>query len=306
MSLIETHGIEKRFGAKVALDTVSVDIPEGKICGLLGPNGAGKTTLMRILTRILRPDRGTVVFDNRPLCDRDMDHIGYLPEGRGLYNAMSVTDELVFLARIKGIPRQEAKRLAQMWIEKLGLGDRARHLVGSLSKGLQQKVQFIGAVIASPRLLILDEPFSGLDPIGLATMRAEILDLQQQGTTILLSTHHLNEAATLCSHVILINQGRVGLQGCLEEIKKRHASSLYRFTTEKSIILQEERSLFSIVETTGREHIVKMNKGISVSELSSFLSREYPLSRFEAQETTLEEIFTQVVSCPLQTDRSHE
>ena len=135
MSLIETHGIEKRFGAKVALDTVSVDIPEGKICGLLGPNGAGKTTLMRILTRILRPDRGTVVFDNRPLCDRDMDHIGYLPEERGLYNAMSVTDELVFLARIKGIPRQEAKRLAQMWIEKLGLGDRARHLVGSLSKG---------------------------------------------------------------------------------------------------------------------------------------------------------------------------
>ena len=153
MSLIETHDIEKRFGAKVALDTVSVDIPEGKICGLLGPNGAGKTTLMRILTRILRPDRGTVVFDNRPLCDRDMDHIGYLPEERGLYNAMSVTDELVFLARIKGIPRQEAKRLARMWFEKLGLGDRARHLVGSLSKGLQQKVQFIGAAIASPRLL---------------------------------------------------------------------------------------------------------------------------------------------------------
>ena len=111
MSLIETHGIEKRFGAKVALDTVSVDIPEGKICGLLGPNGAGKTTLMRILTRILRPDRGTVVFDNRPLCDKDMDHIGYLPEERGLYNAMSVTDELVFLARIKGIPRQGCHRL---------------------------------------------------------------------------------------------------------------------------------------------------------------------------------------------------
>lgn len=306
MNLIETHDIEKRFGAKVALNAISVGIPEEKICGLLGPNGAGKTTLMRILTRILRPDRGTITFDNRPFCDKDMAYIGYLSEERGLYNAMSVVDELVFLAQLKGIPRREAKQLAYIWLEKLDLGDRARHIVGSLSKGLQQKVQFIGAVIAAPRLLILDEPFSGLDPIGLASMRAEIINLQQNGTTILLSTHNLGEAATLCSHVVLIDRGHIGLQGDLDDIRRRYASSLYHFTTEHSVIIQEEDSLFTLVETSGCEHIVKINDGKSVAALLNFLSERYPVTSFEAQEKSLDEIFTHVVSRPLQTGKCHE
>ncbi len=295
MNTIETHNIRKNFGTKIALDGISIHIPQNEICGLLGPNGAGKTTLMRILTRILQPDDGSILFNNRTFCDKDMAHIGYLPEERGLYSSMKIAEQLIFLARLKGVSRSEAKQRTLLWLEKFGLDNRARHNVGSLSKGLQQKIQFIGAIICSPRLLILDEPFNGLDPISTAFMREEIVTLQKQGTTILLSTHNLNEASTLCSNVVFINDARVRWQGKLSDLRKQYSSSCYRFTTEQAITLREEPDMFSVIETSGLEHIVKKNDMKTVSELLSFLSREYPLSRFEEKEVSLQEIFTNVV-----------
>ena len=295
MNTIETHNIRKNFGTKIALDGISIHIPQNEICGLLGPNGAGKTTLMRILTRILQPDDGSILFNNRTFCDKDMAHIGYLPEERGLYSSMKIAEQLIFLARLKGVSRSEAKQRTLLWLEKFGLDNRARHNVGSLSKGLQQKIQFIGAIICSPRLLILDEPFNGLDPISTAFMREEIVTLQKQGTTILLSTHNLNEASTLCSNVVFINDARVRWQGKLSDLRKQYSSSCYRFTTEQAITLREEPDMFSVIETSGLEHIVKKNDMKTVSELLSFLSREYPLSRFEEKEVRLQEIFTNVV-----------
>ena len=240
MNIIETHNIRKNFGTKIALDGVSIHIPQNEICGFLGPNGAGKTTLMRILTRILQPDDGSILFNNRIFCDKDIVYIGYLPEERGLYSSMKIAEQLIFLARLKGISLSEAKRRTFLWLEKFGLDNRARHTVGSLSKGLQQKIQFIGAIICSPQLLILDEPFSGLDPISTTFMREEIVTLQKQGTTVLLSTHDLNEASALCSNIIFINDARVRWQGELSDIRKQYSSSHYRFTTERICFLSSK------------------------------------------------------------------
>ena len=191
MGLIECRNICKSFGEKVALDSVSVDIPAGKIFGLLGPNGAGKTTLIRIVNRITIPNSGEVIFDGRPITQRDVERIGYLPEERGLYRKMEVGDQAMYLAQLKGMSARDAQRELKKWFVKFGIQDWWKKKVEELSKGMAQKVQFITTVVHKPALMILDEPFSGFDPVNTELIRKEILALKEEGATIILSTHNM-------------------------------------------------------------------------------------------------------------------
>lgn len=225
MNLIECKDISKRFGEKHALDGVSVDIPKGKIFGLLGPNGAGKTTLIRIITRIAVPDTGEVLFGDRPITREDVARIGYMPEERGLYRKMKVGDQALYLAELKGMSEREALTELKKWFVKFGIQDWWRKKVSELSKGMAQKVQFITTVVHRPSLLILDEPFSGFDPVNAELIRREILRLRDEGATIILSTHNMESVEELCDNIALINKSHVVLSGGVDDIRRRYGNN---------------------------------------------------------------------------------
>lgn len=223
--LIQCKDISKRFGDKVALDGVSVDVQRGKIFGLLGPNGAGKTTLIRIITRIAIPDEGEVLFDGRPITREDVARIGYMPEERGLYRKMKVGDQALYLAELKGMPEREALSELKRWFVKFDIQDWWRKKVSELSKGMAQKVQFITTVVHKPSLLILDEPFSGFDPVNAELIRQEILRLRDEGATIILSTHNMESVEELCDSIALINKSHVVLSGGVDDIRRRYGNN---------------------------------------------------------------------------------
>jgi ABC-2 type transport system ATP-binding protein len=207
--LIQCKNVSKSFGEKVALDNVSVDIPKGKIFGLLGPNGAGKTTLIRIINRITIPNSGQVTFDGRPITQEDVEKIGYLPEERGLYRKMNVGDQAMYLAQLKGMSAKDAAAELKKWFVRFGIQSWWNKKVEELSKGMAQKVQFITTVVHKPSLLILDEPFSGFDPVNAQLIREEILRLKEEGATIILSTHNMESVEELCDNIALINKSHV-------------------------------------------------------------------------------------------------
>ena len=225
MELIDIRGVSKSFGPKVALDNVSLQIPEGKIFGLLGPNGAGKTTLIRIINRITIPSSGEVYFKGRPITQQDVEKIGYMPEERGLYRKMKVGDQAMYLARLKGMSEQEAKAALKEWFIRLGIQDWWNKKVEELSKGMAQKLQFITTVVHKPALLILDEPFSGFDPVNADIIRKEILRLKDEGATIILSTHNMESVEELCDSIALINKSRLVITGELEEIRRKYGNN---------------------------------------------------------------------------------
>ena len=206
MALIQCKDVTKNFGEKTALDHVSLDIPEGKIFGLLGPNGAGKTTLIRIINRITIPDGGEILFGGRPITQKDVEKIGYLPEERGLYRKMKVGDQAMYFARLKGMSSKDASTELKKWFVKFGIQSWWNKKVEELSKGMAQKVQFITTVVHRPSLLILDEPFSGFDPVNAQIIRDEILQLKAQGATIVLSTHNMESVEELCDEIALHQQ----------------------------------------------------------------------------------------------------
>ena len=220
MSLISCQHISKRFGAKTALDDVSVEIPRGQIFGLLGPNGAGKTTLIRIINRILVQNEGVVLFEGRPITREDVARIGYLPEERGLYRKMNVGDQAMYLAQLKGMSASDASAELKKWFQKFGITSWWNKKVEELSKGMAQKVQFITTVVHRPSLLILDEPFSGFDPVNAQLIRDEILALRDKGATILLSTHNMESVEQLCDNIALINKSRVVISGSVDAIRR--------------------------------------------------------------------------------------
>ena len=225
MGLIECRNICKSFGEKVALDNVSVDIPAGKIFGLLGPNGAGKTTLIRIVNRITIPNSGEVIFDGRPITQRDVERIGYLPEERGLYRKMEVGDQAMYLAQLKGMSARDAQRELKKWFVKFGIQDWWKKKVEELSKGMAQKVQFITTVVHKPALMILDEPFSGFDPVNTELIRKEILALKEEGATIILSTHNMESVEELCDNIALINKSRLVIDGGVDEVRHKYGNN---------------------------------------------------------------------------------
>ncbi len=222
MAIIEVKNVTKTFGPKVALDNVSLEIPEGKIFGLLGPNGAGKSTLIRIINRITIASAGQIFFQGHPITEGDVSRIGYLPEERGLYRKMKVGDQCMYLAQLKGMGAREAASELKKWFVRFEIQDWWNKKVEELSKGMAQKIQFITTVVHRPSLMILDEPFSGFDPVNVDLIRKEILRLKDEGATIILSTHNMESVEELCENIALINKGKLVVCGGTDEIRRRH------------------------------------------------------------------------------------
>lgn len=225
MALIECREVCKNFGEKVALDHVSLEIPEGKIFGLLGPNGAGKTTMIRIINRITIPNGGEVIFQGHPITQADVEKIGYMPEERGLYRKMKVGEQAMYLAQLKGMSAASAMAELKKWFVRFGIQDWWGKKVEELSKGMAQKLQFITTVVHKPSLLILDEPFSGFDPVNAEIIRKEILRLRDEGATIILSTHNMESVEELCDNIALINKSKLVITGGVEDIRRQHGNN---------------------------------------------------------------------------------
>lgn len=221
--MLQTENITKRFGEHVALDGVSLTVPRGSVFGLLGPNGAGKTTLIRIITRIAAPDSGRVLFDGHELTAADVRSIGYLPEERGLYKKMRVGEQAIYLARLKGMSRPDAERELRRWFGRLDIASWWDKKLEELSKGMQQKVQFITTVVHRPPLLIFDEPFSGFDPVNAELLKREMLALRDEGHTIIYSTHNMASVEDVCDSIAMIDYGRVVLSGSVDDVRRQFA-----------------------------------------------------------------------------------
>lgn len=237
---ITVNNVTKRYAEHLALNKVSLQVPEQSIYGLLGPNGAGKTTLIRILNQITAPDTGEVLIDGKPLCPKHVERIGYLPEERGLYKKMKVGEQSIYLAQLKGISKADAEKRLKQWFERFQIMDWWNKAVEELSKGMQQKVQFITTVIHEPDILIFDEPFSGFDPINANLLKESILELRDKGATILLSTHNMSSVEELCDSISLINKGEKILEGKVADIKRQHHTSTHEivvFTNDKQPIM---------------------------------------------------------------------
>lgn len=239
----------------MALNNISLNIPEKTVFGLLGPNGAGKTSLIRIINQITAPDKGDILFKGQKLNPAHIEQIGYLPEERGLYKKMSVGEQVLYLARLKGLSKQEAKKRMTFWFEKFEMQHWQKKKIEELSKGMQQKVQFIVTVIHEPELLILDEPFSGFDPINAQLIRNEILDLRKRGATVIFSTHNMGSVEELCDHIALINKSEKILDGPVKEIRKAYRSNIYRIAFQGNVIG------FTNALWTGAEIIEKHDEG---------------------------------------------
>ena len=252
MDLIRIENVTKRFAKHVALDDVSLSIPEGSIYGLLGPNGAGKTTLLRIINRIIAPDCGRVMFGGKEISADDVYSIGYMPEERGLYKKMKVGEQAIFFARLKGLSRKEATCRLKVWFEKFGIESWWDKNVSELSKGMAQKVQFIATVLHEPKLLIFDEPFSGFDPINANLLKGEILALRDKGATIIFSTHNMSSVEEVCDHITLINQSKNILSGNVDEIRHRHGANIFEidYRGEEQNILKALAGLCEIMDST--------------------------------------------------------
>ena len=226
MNILSAKNIVKKYAAHTALDDVSLDIPEQSIFGLLGPNGAGKTSLIRIINQITGPDSGEVLFEGQKLSQKHIEQIGYLPEERGLYKKMEVGEQALYLAQLKGMKKAESKKKLKYWFEKFEIDAWWNKKVEELSKGMQQKVQFIVTVLHEPKLLILDEPFSGFDPINANLIKNEILDLKKKGSTILFSTHNMGSVEELCDYIALINRSKKIVDGSVKDIRKENKSNI--------------------------------------------------------------------------------
>lgn len=236
MSILNIRNVVKTYDTKVAVDHVSFEIPEGIIYGMLGPNGAGKTSLIRTITTITRPDSGEIYFNGEKLQERHTEMIGYMPEERGLYKKMKVGEQLVYLAQLKGLSLKDAKASIDFWFTKFDIHDWYGRKIMDLSKGMQQKVQFIATVMHNPKLIILDEPFSGLDPINANLIEDEIRRLKAEGASIIFSTHRMEQVEGICDRIVLINQGKNVLEGDVVEIKNHYKENLYEVKYEGEIV----------------------------------------------------------------------
>jgi len=269
--MFQTQHINKYFGTFQALSDVSIHVQEGKVFGLLGPNGAGKTTLIRIINRITRPDSGELLINGRPMTDDDASLIGYLPEERGLYKKMKVGEQALYLAQLKGLSRHDAQQRLNEWFERFEIASWWNRKVEELSKGMQQKVQFICTVLHEPRLLIFDEPFSGFDPVNATILKNEILRLRDNGATVIFSTHNMASVEEICDDIALINQSRVVLSGSVKEIRESYRKNCFEVTLFHSENQTEEILQVNLDESQTPNQMLSslMNQGtiIGVREI---------------------------------------
>ena len=300
MSIIRVENVTKTFGEKVAIEDISLSIPEGKIFGLLGPNGAGKTTLIRIINRITIPTAGTVWFNDHPITDADVAKIGYLPEERGLYRKMKVGDQAVYLARLRGMSTLEAMAALKKWFVRFGIEDWWDKKVEELSKGMAQKLQFITTVVHKPSLMILDEPFSGFDPVNAEVIRKEILRLKEKGATIILSTHNMESVEELCDEIALIDKSHLVVTGGVDEIRHRYGSNNVEviYTGEALSSAEGVFDVLSDEEVSGRHTaVLSLKEGVSSNAaLSAVIAGGVAVNSFKELIPRMNDIFIKLVT----------
>ena len=301
MGLIQCTNVSKSFGEKVALDHVSVDIPKGKIFGLLGPNGAGKTTLIRIINRITIPNEGSILFDGRPITQEDVEKIGYLPEERGLYRKMKVGEQAMYFAQLKGMSAREAAAELKKWFIRFGIESWWNKKVEELSKGMAQKVQFITTGVHKPSLLILDEPFSGFDPVNAQIIREEILRLKEEGATIILSTHNMESVEELCDNIALINKSHVVITGGVDEIRHKYGNNNVELVYTGSAALLSVEGVFRVLsdsDESGRHTAVLeiADGGTANAVLSEILKQDLAVNSFKELVPRMNDIFIKLVT----------
>ena len=279
--MLQCNNVTKRFGAYTALDDVTLEIPEGKIYGLLGPNGAGKTTMIRIINRITVPTSGTIVFNGKMMTDEMVRTIGYLPEERGLYKKMKVGEQALYLARLKGMSTADALTELKFWFKKFGIQSWWDKKVEELSKGMAQKVQFITTVLHRPKLLILDEPFSGFDPVNVQTIRQEILRLKDEGTTIILSTHNMESVEELCDGIALINKSKLVVSGETDVIRRQYGDN------KVELIYTDEQGRHTEILSGGEE---------GAATLREMLDKQITINSYRELIPRMNDIFIKLVS----------
>ena len=279
--IIQAVGVSKSFGEKVALDNVSLSIPEGGIFGLLGPNGAGKTTLIRIINKIIIPNSGQILFNGRPITREDVASIGYMPEERGLYRKMKVGDQAVYLARLKGMSSAQARSELKNWFERFGIQDWWNKKVEELSKGMAQKLQFITTVVHKPSLMILDEPFSGFDPVNAEIVRQEILRLRDGGATIILSTHNMESVEELCDNIALINHSHLVVSAGVEELRRSYGNNNVELV---------------YTDSEGSHTVVLPREENGTSTLKSFIDKGVQINSYRELMPRMNDIFIKLVT----------
>lgn len=296
-SVVKVEGVTKRFAGHTAVEALSFEVPTGGIFGLLGPNGAGKSTTIRMIMNIIVPDEGRISVFDSGAASRDLsERIGFLPEERGLYKKMKVLDHLIFLGEAKGISRARARERAVAWLARLGLTDWTAKKVEDLSKGMQQKVQFISALLHDPELLILDEPFSGLDPVNSQVMKDVVVEAARQGRTILFSTHIMEQAERMCDRIVIIARGQKLVDGTLAQVKQefggRHIALTFTRHADKAMRILADRTLVEKADDYGASAEVQLALGADPDRLLKTLVQEdVGLARFEVVEPSLQAIF---------------
>ncbi len=298
MALFEAKNVTKQYGNHLALDDVSISVPEQCIYGLLGPNGAGKTTLIRIINQITGPDKGELFLNGKKLTAKDVQVIGYLPEERGLYKKMKVGEQALYLAQLKGLSKSEAMRRLKYWFKKLEIIDWWGKKVEELSKGMQQKVQFVTTVLHEPKLIIFDEPFTGFDPVNTNTIKKEILFLRERGATIIFSTHNMGSVEELCDNITLINKAKTILEGSVDNIRKQWAANEFNLILEGDVEIQGNGHYDILSKRKENDKSIirlKTTDNISTNEILQTVIKAGNIVSFNPAMPSMNEIFIRVV-----------
>ena len=294
--ILEVENLVKYFSTQKAVDDISFSIEQGSIFGLLGPNGAGKTTLIRMITGIFYQDSGSIKFDGKKFDPiNDITKIGYMPEERGLYKKMKISDHALYLAQLKGLSKQDANKKIKYWFEKLEMQSWWNKKVEDLSKGMSQKLQFVTTVLHEPKLIILDEPFSGLDPLNANLIKDEIYGLAQRGSTIIFSTHRMEQVEQICNNIVLVNLGKKILDGTVDEVKQQFKENIYQIKL-KEIPSPQNNPAFTIISEKANEFLVKINEGYTSNDvLKNFIHQDCNIEAFHEVLPSLNEIFIKLV-----------
>jgi ABC-2 type transport system ATP-binding protein len=297
MALLELHNLKKYYATQKAVDDISFSVEPGTIFGLLGPNGAGKTTLLRMITGILYPDSGSILFKGEPFdAMKDVEQIGYMPEERGLYKKMKIGEHALYLAQLKGLEKNEALRLIKEWFIKMEMQSWWNKKVEDLSKGMSQKLQFVTTVLHDPKLIILDEPFSGLDPVNSNIIKEEIFKLAKKGATIIFSTHRMEQVEEICDQIVLVNKGQKILDGSVKEVKQQFKQNLFKIGLDSNTSPGNSNVFEVIKENEDHSLIVKIQQGYTPNDvLLHYINQNIPIHSFQEILPSLNEIFIQLV-----------
>jgi ABC-2 type transport system ATP-binding protein len=296
--ILEVQNLKKYFSTQKAVDDISFSIRKGSIFGLLGPNGAGKTTLLRMITGIFYPDEGQIILDGKKFDpEKDVARIGYMPEERGLYKKMKIGEQAVYLARLKGLSKEEAMHRIKEWFVKFQMESWWNKKVEDLSKGMSQKLQFVTTVLHNPSIIILDEPFSGLDPVNANLIKDEIFRLAKEGCTIIFSTHRMEQVEEICDHIVLVNKGKKVLDGSVKEIKQEFKENLFRISFEEKVLPEHTAiHLFQVMDKMDHELVIKKSEGFSSNDIISyFIHKGLTVHSFNEILPSLNEIFIRQV-----------